>query len=201
MNNRRSNRLGDILAPAKPRLALIGFRGVGKSAIARRLAEVWRMPLVSLDEKIEADAHMKIAEIVSVRGWAYFRDLEFAALDEAAVSQHVLVDCGGGVVEEADGVPSARKLSLLKEKFFCIYISMSEERMLARVKSLQRNASRPDLTTEDSPEKLMAIFKRREPLYLEAAHAVVDVSDTNIGESVARIAKMFVGRAQKNRRR
>jgi shikimate kinase len=38
---------------------------------------------------------------------------------------------------------------------------------------------------------VLKIFRRREPLYLEIAHAVVDVSDTNVPESAFRIAQMF----------
>jgi len=180
-----------ISAPSKPRLALIGFRGVGKSAIARRLAEFWKIPLLSLDDQIERNAGMKIDQIVQQQGWPAFRDLEFAALQNAAASERLLLDCGGGIVEEADGSRSERKLALLRERFFCIYIAVSEEKMRYRLANLARNASRPDLNGADSPEKLLEVFRRREPLYLDLAHTVVDVSDTNIGESALRITQMF----------
>lgn len=180
-----------IQPPRKPRIALIGFRGVGKSAIARRLSEHWQMPLVSLDETIERHAGMKIEDIVKAQGWAHFRDLEHKELAQAAALDRVLLDCGGGIVEEADGSPSERKLQILSAAFFCIYISTSEEKLTQRLKNLSRNASRPDLPSADTPESLMAIFRRREPLYLRVAHMVVDVSDTNIAESAFRITQMF----------
>ena len=195
---RRGNRTGagakprlKIQPPRKPRIALIGFRGVGKSAIARRLSEYWQMPLVSLDETIERRAGKKIEDIVKTNGWAHFRDLEFQELTEAAKLDRVLLDCGGGIVEEADGVPSERKLQVLSAAFFCIYISTSEEKLMQRLRSLSRNASRPDLPQADSPESLMAVFRRREPQYLKVAHMVVDISDTNIAESAFRITQMF----------
>lgn len=180
-----------INAPSKPRLALIGFRGVGKSAIARRLAEFWNIPMLSLDDEIERGAGMKIEQIVKQQGWPQFRDLEYAALQNASTQEHLLLDCGGGIVEEADGGRSERKIALLRERFFCIYIAVSEEKMKYRLSSLARNASRPDLSGADSPEILLEVFRRREPLYLELAHTVVDVSDTNIGESALRITQMF----------
>lgn len=190
--NRRGNRpAARIQAPRKPRIALVGFRGVGKSAIARRLAEYWNMPLISLDEKIERDEGQRIEEIVRQHGWQYFRDKEWAHLAEAAKSDKLLLDCGGGIVEEADGVPSERKMRILKENFFCIYIAVNEEKMLYRLKNLARNASRPDLSASDSPENLMQVFKRREPLYLDIAHTVVDISDTNVTESAFRITQML----------
>lgn len=180
-----------IQPPRKPRIALIGFRGVGKSAIARRLSEYWEMPLLSLDETIERHAGMKIEDIVKAQGWAHFRESEYNELAQAAALDRVLLDCGGGIVEEADGSPSERKLRLLADSFFCIYISTSEEKLVQRLKNLSRNASRPDLPSADTPESLLAIFRRREPLYLKVAHMVVDVSDTNIAESAFRITQMF----------
>lgn len=175
----------------KPRLALIGFRGIGKSAIARRLSEFWNLPLVSLDDEIERHAGMRIEEIVKLHGWQHFRDFEYEELKRASAMEQVLLDCGGGVVEEADGKRSERKMSLLKENFFCIYIAASEEKLLQRLRTLARSASRPNLSGKDSPESLLEIFHRREPLYLELAHAVVDVSDTSIAESAFRITQLF----------
>ncbi len=180
-----------IQPPRKPRIALIGFRGVGKSAIARRLSEYWEMPLLSLDETIERHAGLKIEDIVKTQGWAHFRDSEYNELAQAAALDRVLLDCGGGIVEEADGSPSERKLRILADSFFCIYISTSEEKLVQRLKNLSRNASRPDLPSADTPESLLTVFRRREPLYLKVAHMVVDVSDTNIAESAFRITQMF----------
>lgn len=179
------------IQPPKSRIALVGFRGVGKSAIARRLCEYWEIPLLSLDEHIERVEGARIQDIVSRNGWQYFRDLEFAQLAEAAKADRVLLDCGGGIVEEAEGQKSERKIRILRENFFCIYISVSEEKLLHRLQSLARNASRPDLSVKDSPQGLLEVFKRREPWYLEIAHTVVDVSDTNVSESAFRITQMF----------
>jgi shikimate kinase len=180
-----------IHPPKKKRIALIGFRGVGKSAIARRLAEYWEMPLLSLDEKIERDEGIRIDEIVKQHGWQYFRDREWASLAAAANTERLLLDCGGGIVEEAEGLRSDRKMQILKDNFFCIYISVNEDRLMYRLQNLNRNASRPDLSPGDSPQNLLQVFKRREPLYLEIAHTVVDISDTNVNESAFRITQMF----------
>jgi shikimate kinase len=180
-----------IKPPEKPRLALIGFRGVGKSAIARRLSEFWQMPHLALDEAIEKNQGNRIDEIVRQHGWQYFRDLEYEALRQASQESRLLLDCGGGIIEEADGLRSNRKMQILQEKFFCIYIAMSEDKLRQRFQILARNPSRPALTSADNPDELLKIFRRREPLYLEIAHVVVDVSDTNVPDSAVRIAQMF----------
>jgi len=190
-SQRKRNRVEKGRTPQKPRIALIGFRGVGKSAIARRLAEKWQMPLLSLDEKIEKEEGRRIDQIVVEHGWQYFRDKEANALEEASKSEKLLLDCGGGIVEEANGTKSERKIKLLQENFFCIYLFLSEEKLLSRLKNLSHNASRPQLSSADSPEKLLEVFKRREPLYLSVADALVDISDTNIQESALRIMQLF----------
>ena len=193
MKRRRSQKpqRGRITVPRKPRIALVGFRGVGKSAIARRLQDFWDIPLVALDDEVEKRAGMRIEEIVRRGGWEEFRNLEFAELERVSTMDKVLLDCGGGVIEEADGSRSERKIALLRNNFFCIYISANEEKLMHRLRSLAKNASRPDLSPSDSPESLMQVFRRREPLYLELAHTVVDVSDTNVAESAFRITQMF----------
>lgn len=196
MARRRGKRTSNTRArvaskPKHRRIALIGFRGVGKSAIGRRLSEFWQMPLIALDEHVEKNAGKRIEQIVKDSGWQHFRDLEYAALQQASTMDEVLLDCGGGIVEEADGSRSDRKIQLLRQNFFCVYISASEEKLIHRLRALARNASRPDLTGADSPEALIQIFRRREPWYLELAHAVVDVSDTNVTESAFRITQMF----------
>ncbi|MCS6971945.1 MAG: shikimate kinase [Leptospiraceae bacterium] len=177
--------------PQHPRIALIGFRGIGKTAIARRLAELWQMPLCSLDEQIEKKQQLTIEQIVQNQGWPYFRELEYQELLAATTQEKLLLDCGGGIVEEADGSRSERKLALLRDHFFCIYITASEDKILQRLQNLARNASRPALPQSDSPEALLQVFRRREPWYLEVADAVVDVSDTIVPESVQRIAQLF----------
>lgn len=188
---RRQRKERHIPQPKKPRIALIGFRGIGKSAIARRLNEIWHIPLVSLDEKIEAQEGKRIDALVTERGWSAFRDLEFDALKEVSQMERVLLDCGGGIVEEADGLRSARKLELLKANFFCVYIASNEEKMRLRLERLQQNSSRPSLSQNETIDSLMEVFRRREPLYLEIASSVVDVSDTNISESAERIIQLF----------
>ena len=47
----------------KKNLFLIGFMGCGKSTIAALLAEELQMKLVEMDEQIEQEAGMSIADI------------------------------------------------------------------------------------------------------------------------------------------
>ena len=58
------------------------------------------MPFVELDERIEHAAGSSVREIFERDGEARFRELEAAALVEAASHDPSVVSCGGGVVLE-----------------------------------------------------------------------------------------------------
>src|SRR5271156_6246583 len=52
----------------RARIALIGLRGAGKSTLGSRLAAELGVPFVELDQEIEKDAGMDLAEIFSLFG-------------------------------------------------------------------------------------------------------------------------------------
>ena len=57
-------------------IVLIGYRGTGKSSVAKLLAERTKWSLVSTDVEIVKKAGMPVPEIIRKRGWDYFRDVE-----------------------------------------------------------------------------------------------------------------------------
>ena len=79
-------------------IALIGFMGTGKSAVAEQLGALADMPVIDIDKRIEEKAGASIAEIFDRNGEEGFRRMEQAQIDELTfVSDHV-VSCGGGAV-------------------------------------------------------------------------------------------------------
>ena len=50
------------------RVVLIGFRGVGKSTLAKTLAAQLSVPLISTDAQIEAVTGMPISQFVAANG-------------------------------------------------------------------------------------------------------------------------------------
>ena len=59
---------------------LIGFMGVGKSAVARELHKKLDLPLIEMDQEIVDRQGMEISEIFARHGEAFFRDLESALI-------------------------------------------------------------------------------------------------------------------------
>ena len=82
----------------KSSVALIGFMGVGKSAVAQILAAKLGKPLVEVDALIREQAALSIPEIFQREGEIGFRQREIDAVKEVAAGHNQVIDCGGGVV-------------------------------------------------------------------------------------------------------
>ena len=89
-------------------LILVGYRGTGKSTVARKLAVALAIPAVSLDDELVRRARMSIPEIVAAKGWEHFRDLEQALVAELTKTTGCILDCGGGVIERSVNLVALR---------------------------------------------------------------------------------------------
>lgn len=79
------------------RIALTGFMGVGKSSVARHLANMLRCQRIDLDAFIEKNEHRKIAEIIDTDGESKYRQIETRNLRELLSSSDVkILSLGGG---------------------------------------------------------------------------------------------------------
>ncbi|MCB1200751.1 MAG: shikimate kinase [Leptospiraceae bacterium] len=169
------------------RIALIGFRGCGKSVTGQELARLYGTVCISLDQYIEEKEQKSITQITELNGWQYFRERELSALQELSTREDLFIlDTGGGVVENADGTISQEKIDILRKYYFCIYLAMNDEALLARLDAINRSKSRPAL-----PQGNEAALLRRKPMYAKAAHAVVDVTNTRKHEAATRIVSLL----------
>jgi shikimate kinase len=79
------------------RIAITGFMGVGKSSVARHLAQMLRTRRVDLDAVIEKSEGRKIAQIIDTDGEANYREIETRNLaDVLAVNDTRILSLGGG---------------------------------------------------------------------------------------------------------
>ncbi|MEE8207029.1 MAG: shikimate kinase, partial [Nitrospinaceae bacterium] len=80
-------------------IILLGYRGTGKSVISKLLSKQLKRGLYSLDAIIEEAVGILIPEIVSMWGWARFREIEAKIVEQVAdEAKDAIIDCGGGVV-------------------------------------------------------------------------------------------------------
>ena len=155
---------------------LVGMPGSGKSTIGPELAGRLGVPFVELDAEIERAAGRSVWEIFEAQGEPRFRELEAAALTEAAAHDPSVVSCGGGVVLE----PANRVT--LRATGDVVFLSVPLEVLKERVSP---SADRPLIHAEADLERL---FRDREPLYREFAARVVDGSGP-AGDVAAAIEK------------
>jgi shikimate kinase len=143
---------------------LVGMPGSGKSTVGPELARRLGVPFVELDAEIERTAGKRVREIFEADGEARFRELEAAALTEAAGRDPSVVSCGGGVVLE----PANRVT--LRATGEVVFLSVPLDVLRARIRPA---ADRPLIREQGDLERL---FREREALYREFAAHVVDAS-------------------------
>ena len=100
-------------------LSLIGYRGTGKTTLARLLARQLVWEWVDADVEIELRAGKSIASIFVDDGEPKFRDLEGQVIVELAGRDRLVIATGGGVVlrEENRAASAPRRQDRLAEGF------------------------------------------------------------------------------------
>lgn len=141
---------------------LIGMPGSGKSEVGRIVADALQMPFADLDEEIEREAGMSIAEIFAAEGESGFRRRETSVLSRVSSRNRMVVACGGGTVLDPDN------RTLLRAGGTVVWLNVPAEVIVER---LDFDGGRPLLR---APEDVDALLKEREPLYRESANVVVD---------------------------
>lgn len=164
-------------------LILVGYRGTGKSTIARELARVLDMPRVSLDEELQLRANQSISELVAAHGWDHFRDLEQTLVAELAQSSGRILDCGGGVVERNANVAALRSAGTV------FWLVASTEAIVQRISG---GTERPSLTTNMTfTEEVATVLLRRTPLYRDLAHVRIDTDRVPTSVVVGQILSLW----------
>ncbi len=157
-------------------LILIGYRGTGKSTVARILASRLGWKTVSTDALIIERAQIPIPEIVSKFGWDYFRDLETTVCQELKEKDHFIIDTGGGAILRDANVQT------LKPSGMVFWLTASIEMISHRIGG---DSQRPALTSGKTfIEEIAEVLKERTPKYQAAADFIVE-TDTRTAAQVA----------------
>ncbi len=139
--------------------------GAGKSTIGRLLAKELRYPFMDSDREIEARTGADIPWIFDVEGEEGFRQREEAMIAELVLERGIVLATGGGVVMRE----SNRRA--LAENGLVVYLRTSVEQQLQRI---GKDRQRPLLQTADPGAVLRELMAKRDPLYQEIAHLVID---------------------------
>ena len=88
-------------SPSQP-IFLIGYRGTGKTTVARLVAQRIARESIDADDEIERRAGKSIASIFADDGEQRFRDLESEVIADLARTSLVVAPGGGVVLREAN---------------------------------------------------------------------------------------------------
>jgi shikimate kinase len=165
----------------KPNLYLVGFMGVGKSAIGRRVARELSLRFIDSDQQIEKTQGKRIPEIFETEGEGRFREMERAFVESGHPSSGCVVSCGGGLVIQ----PGMKEL--LKERGVVICLFASAESIIERT---SRNKNRPLLNVPDPAAKVRALLKEREPIYMDCG-ACITTDGRTIPEVVRHLIRTY----------
>ncbi|MFP4166169.1 MAG: shikimate kinase [Opitutales bacterium] len=165
----------------QPNLYLVGFMGVGKSAIGRRVARQMQFRFIDSDHWIEREAGKSIPEIFATEGEDAFRERERAFVESGHPEEKCVVACGGGLVVQ----PGMKER--LKEKGVVVSLFASVESIIERT---SRNKNRPLLKVENPEARIRELLAERVPVYMEAGVCITTEGRT-MDEVVAHVARTY----------
>jgi shikimate kinase len=155
-------------------IILIGYRGTGKSSVAKLLAERTKWPLVSTDVEIVKKAGMPVPDIIRKRGWDYFRNVESEICNQVGRKDRTIIDTGGGAVLRKENVES------LRQRGRVFWLTAEVATVMERIKS---STERPSLTGKKSyVEEVEEVLNERLPLYKAAADHIIPTDDRTVEE-------------------
>lgn len=150
-------------------IVLIGYRGTGKSSIARCLAERLGWPRCDADERIARRAGKPIAAIFAEDGEAAFRELESHVVGELAKLDQAVIALGGGAVMREENRRAVR------ERGKVVWLQADAQTIADRLSADANTATqRPQLTGLGGMDEIRELLALREPVYRELADCQID---------------------------
>lgn len=163
------------------RLILVGLRGSGKTSAGKLLSNRIGAGFFDTDEWVEKERGKSIEEIFRTEGESAFRSLERRAMESLQTRPTPEVAAtGGGIVESPKNREFMKKLGLV------VYLQAPWDVLEKRI----QKTPRPRLTNLSPEDEMKGISRKRHPMYLEVAHAIVDVRPS-LEEVVEKIAVLW----------
>ena len=157
-------------------IVLIGYRGTGKSTVARILGQRLRRKVISTDEEIVKEAGQSIPHIVEQFGWDHFRRLETQMCQKLTGQKNLIIDTGGGLILKEENV------TMLKADGKLFWLTAEVSTIASRISG---DTQRPSLLGNKSfVEEIEEILEIRSPHYQAAADVIIP-TDNEPPETIA----------------
>jgi shikimate kinase len=158
-------------------IALIGYRGTGKTSVAQALAARLGWRWEDADVLLEQQAGKTIQQIFMGEGESSFRDREAAILAELVNAERTVLALGGGVVLRPE---NRRRLA----GSIVVWLRADVETLYDRIRQDPASATRRPNLGRGGIEEIAEALAQRIPLYQECANYVVD-TETKTPEQIA----------------
>jgi shikimate kinase len=151
------------LSPCHPVIFLVGYRGTGKSTVARLLAGRLGWDWLDADAVLEQRAGRSIRELFAGEGEAGFRAREAALLEELCHCQRHVIATGGGVILKEE---NRRRL---RADGAVVWLVADADTIWQRLQADATTAERRPALTVGGLDEVRELLRVREPLYRECA--------------------------------
>ena len=158
-------------------LILIGYRATGKTTLAKLLARRLGWEWIDADVEIERRAGKSIAGIFAEDGEPAFRDLEAEIIADLCRRDKLVLAAGGGAPLREENRRAMRSSGKI------VWLEAQPETILERMSTdATTDGRRPKLTDQRPLDEIIELLERREPIYRELAHLVVDTEGKTTDE-------------------
>ncbi|HOG57784.1 MAG TPA: shikimate kinase [Bacteroidales bacterium] len=165
------------------KIFLIGFMGSGKTTTGKKLASRLSWKFIDLDEFIEEDKGMPVAEIFETQGEDWFRTVEAEALRTVAKADNTVISTGGGTPCFYEN------MEFMLQNGLTVYLRMTPESLARRL--ARSSAGRPllkDIDKEELETYIRTKLAEREPWY-SMAEIKTDIAERNFFHLLSLIKK------------
>ena len=152
--------------------------GCGKTCVGRIASGILGAQFFDVDMEIEKDQNLFISEIFDKYNEAYFRKIESEVLEKLSSLQNAVISTGGGIILKRENIET------MKQTGSILWIKRPIEMITECV-----DASIRPLIAGD-PEKLVRIYREREPLYAACADYVI-INDGPVEDAAQAVAEIF----------
>lgn len=151
--------------------------GAGKTSVGQRVAALTGLDFFDLDQEIERDAAMTVAEIFDREGEEGFRKRESAHLARLCDSQSAVIALGGGAFAQPDNAAKVRASGAL-----VVFLDAPAAELRRRI--APQAHTRPLASDE---KRFYALYEARRAAYAEA-----DVRIDTSGKSIDEVAQQML---------
>lgn len=161
-------------------VVLVGFMGVGKSSVGSSLAQHLGRDFLDLDDEIEQELGMSIADFFEQEGEKAFRAKETALIKKLASLNNLVFSVGGGAVLNPQNVIE------LKKKGRLILLTAESNTIYNRLKD---DTTRPVLGVPVTKFKIEELLEKRNIVYEQVAQAIVSTDGLSLDGVIDRIVQ------------